>query len=123
MNHAVHIAGRPFPPTRRAAALVICVLIIGMVNLAVLSSVNGGGDDARLASARADTTRAFYAAESGAALTVGEYAAGRALPNGTYTFAGGESVTITPSGTTTPISVVIVGRCGQASRRIELTVE
>ncbi len=117
-----HRAGRP-RRSRRAAALVVCVLIIGMVNLAVLSAVNGGGDDARLAAARADTVRAFFAAESGAALVSGEYNAGRTIPSGTITFAGGETVTITPTGSSTPLDAVIVGSYGNARRRIEVHLE
>lgn len=109
--------------TRRAAALVMAVLMLAGINLAVVSSVTGGGDDARLASTRADTERAFYAAESGAALVVGEYAAGRAIPTGTRTISGGASITITSSSTSVPMDVVIVASYGQAQRRVELRIE
>lgn len=117
-----HKADRP-RRSRRAAALVICVLIIGMVNLAVLSAVNGGGDDARLAAARAETVRAFFAAESGAAIVSGEYNAGRTIPSGMITLAGGETVTITPTGTSAPLDAVIIGSYGNARRRLEVHLE
>lgn len=97
--------------------------MIAAINLAVVSSVSGGGDDARLASTRADTTRAFYAAESGAALVVGEYNAGRTVPTGTVTIGAGATVTITASATSAPMDVVVIGRFGQAQRRIELRIE
>lgn len=111
------------PRSRRAGALVVCVLILASINLAVMSSVNAGGDDARLASIRADTARAFYACESGAALVVGEFSAGRAVPAGTITLAPGITVSITTSGASAPMDVVIVGASGQARRRLEVRLE
>lgn len=109
--------------SRRAAALVMAVLMLAAINLAVVSSVSGGGDDARLASTRADTARAFYAAESGVALVMGEYQAGRTIPTGTITIASETTVAITTSTATAPMDVVIIGRYGQAQRRVELRVE
>ena len=109
--------------SRRAAALVMAVLMLAAVNLAVISAVGGGGDDARLAATRADTTRAFYAVEGGAALVVGEYLAGRPIPTGTRTITGGATITVTTSSPSAPMDVVIVGRYGQAQRRVELRIE
>lgn len=108
---------------RRAAALVMAVLMLAAVNLAVISAVTGGGDDARLASTRADTERAFYAAESGAALVFGEFTAGRPVPIGTRLIPGGARITISASSGTMPMDVVIVGSFGQAMRRIEVRLE
>lgn len=101
----------------------MAVLMLAAINLAVVSSVSGGGDDARLASTRADTARAFYAAESGVALVMGEYQAGRSIPTGTITIATGTTVAITTSAAVAPMDVVIIGRYGQAQRRVELRVE
>jgi Tfp pilus assembly protein PilX len=109
--------------SRRAAALVMAVLMLAAVNLAVISAINGGGDDARLASTRADTVRAFYAAESGAALVVGEYNAGRTVPTGTFTVSAGATAVISASAGTVPMDVVVIGKFGQAQRRIELRIE
>ncbi|MFM9957165.1 MAG: PilX N-terminal domain-containing pilus assembly protein [Phycisphaerales bacterium] len=123
LNNSLPSARRRAPRERRAAALVMTVLMLAGINLAVVSAVTGGGDDARLASTRADTERAFYAAESGAALVVGEYAAGRSVPTGTRTIAGGASVTITASAPSAPMDVVIIGAFGQAQRRVEISIQ
>lgn len=123
MNHARNNAVSRSRPRRRAAALVMAVLMLAGINLAVVSAVTGGGDDARLASVRADTERAFYAAESGAALVVGEYAAGRSVPTGTRTIAGGATITVSASAPSAPMDVVIVGAYGQAQRRVEIRIE
>jgi len=109
--------------SRRAAALVMAVLMLAAVNLAVISAVGGGGDDARLAATRSDTVRAFYAVESGSALVVGEYLAGRPIPTGTRTIAGGATITVTTSAPSAPMDVVVVGRYGQAQRRVEMRIE
>ncbi len=101
----------------------MAVLMLAGINLAVVSAVTGGGDDARLASVRADTERAFYAAESGAALVVGEYAAGRSVPTGTRTIAGGATITVSTSAPSAPMDVAIVGAYGQAQRRVEIHIE
>lgn len=108
---------------RRAAALVMAVLLIAAVNLAVMSSVAGSGDDARVAALRSDTARAFFAAESGAALVVGEYSAGRSVPTGATSLGDGASVTISVSGTVAPFDAVVIGTAGSATRRLELRVE
>lgn len=109
--------------SRRAAALVMAVLMLAAVNLAVISAVGGGGDDARLAATRADTVRAFYAAESGAALAVGEYRSGRPIPTGSRTITGGATITVTTSAPSAPMDVVVVGKFAQAQRRVEMRIE
>lgn len=115
---------RPIPKkSRRAAALVMVVLLLAGVNLAVMSSVAGSGDDARVASLRADTARAFYAAESGAALLVSEFNAGRTIPTGTTNLGGGAAVSITVTAAAAPFDAVIIGTAGAATRRLELRVE
>ena len=98
------------------------VLILGLTNLLMLSSVAGPSDDARLAATRADTVRSFYAGESGAAMVIGEYSAGRSIPTGTITLPTGQAVDISSSGTG-PFNVTIVGRSGQARRQLTLTIQ
>ncbi len=104
-------------------ALAAVVLLMCVLNVAVFAMVLGTGDDNRVATLRADSIRAFLAAESGLAIAVTELNAGRTLPEGVLTLAGGETVSLTATAAAPPCTVVVLGRYGQAERRIEIDLD
>ena len=108
---------------RRGMAVAASVIVIAIVNVAIIGSVVGGGDDSRIAAMRTDTIRAFLAAESGVQIVVRELVAGRTPPEGELTLPGGERVDIQISGETPPIDVEVHGRYGHAVRRLEVRIE
>jgi len=111
------------PTTRRAMALAAVVLVMCVLNVAVFAMVLGTGDDNRVATLRGDSIRAFLAAESGLSIAVTELNAGRSVPDGLLTLPGGETVQITTSAAVPPCTVVVLGRYGQAERRIEVELD
>ena len=115
----------PHPQQRRAAALVAAIILLGVTGMAVGATVVAAGDDARTTTLRAQSLRAFYAAESGVELAI------RALnadPNdpftGPYTLPGQAIAEADPPfDTSAPSEAVIVGRAGLAERRVRIRVE
>jgi hypothetical protein len=103
--------------------LASVVLLIAGINMLLLGIVIGGSAESRVAGLRAETLRAFLAAESGAHMVAGELGAGRTPPTGSYTLAGGESLQISVSGSGAPYTCTILARSGQARREIELEIE
>lgn len=109
---------------RRAMVLASVVLMIAGINLLVMGIAMGGSAESRVASLRADTLRAFLAAESGAHMVAGELAAGRTPTPGNFTLGGGdEQIEISVSGSAPPYTCTILGRSGEARREIELEIE
>jgi len=104
-------------------ALAALVLVMCVLNVAVFAMVLGTGDDNRVATLRADSIRAFLAAESGLSIAVTELSAGRSVPEDTLTLAGGETVQITLSAAAAPCTIVVAGRSGQAERVIEVELD
>lgn len=109
--------------SRRGAALAAAVLILAAANLAVIGAVTARGDDARIAVRRADTLRAFYAAESAVSVARNEIAEGRAPPAGVVSIAGGATFEMTISSPSPPLDVTITGRYSDCARRIVAHVE
>ncbi|HRQ72765.1 MAG TPA: PilX N-terminal domain-containing pilus assembly protein [Phycisphaerales bacterium] len=113
--------------TRRhhGIALAVVIVVLAMLNLVVMGSVRPAGDEALMGAMRAETTRAFYAAESGAFIAV------RAIVGGLEPPAVGSEQTIgvatvafvglPPTGEVGEI--VVEGRSGEARRRLNLLVE
>jgi len=111
--------------TRRGTILVAGVILLAVLSLATLSAVEAVGDDARLNAMRADSLRAFYAAESAvqAAMHRRERDPGNPL-TGTITLPdGSEAVVLDPLEGGTDGLLVIEGRAGEARRRLTIETE
>jgi hypothetical protein len=52
--------------SRRGASVAVVVLMLAVIALAVIGTVGASGEEAYVGAMRAETARAFYAAESGA---------------------------------------------------------
>lgn len=108
---------------RRAAALAAAVLVLVLLNLSIISGIDAGADDARLAGRRIETLRAFLAAESGARVALGELTFGREVPDGAQPIPSGPTFQITQSQTQDGTELSILGRSGEALRRITINLE
>ena len=108
---------------RRAAALASAVAVIAALNFVIVGSLVAGGDDALIVAHRFDSTRALLAAESGAALVVGEVSAGRPAPEGERTLPSGQRIVIETEGETLPLTAEITGISGSARRVIRIRLE
>jgi len=109
--------------TRRGSVLAVLVVVLALLGLVVTGSVRPLRDEATLATMRVETVRAFYAAESGAIITIQAYLGEAVLPvEGSQIVLNEQVIEFTqiPSlgGT-----VVIHGLSGDAIRRIELELQ
>jgi hypothetical protein len=111
--------------TRRGAAIAVVVVMLAMLQIAALSMLTGGADDAEEVVLRVQTLRAFYAGESGAAMALGDALRGLPPPSaGTVIELPGASVELLE----TPwdgagASLVVEGRSVSARRRFEIRLE
>lgn len=110
---------------RRGAALVAAVILLGVTAMAVGASVVTAGDDARTTALRADSLRAFYAAESGVELAIHALNEDPANPfTGPLSLPGPATIeAVTPFTTTDPTEAVLAGRAGLAERRVRIGVQ
>lgn len=108
---------------RRGVVIGALVLALVLVNAAVVMSAVGSGDDSMLASWRASTARAFFAAESGVRLVAGELGSGRDAPVGTLTLPGGATVEVSVSADSAPMQVEVRGRYLDAVRVVRADIE
>jgi hypothetical protein len=122
-QHALQRLTRALDVRRRAFAIAAVVLILAAINLAVIGASIGEGDRADLTAKRANTARAFLAAESGVTIAVVELSAGRDVPAGTVTLSNGATITFETSAADPPFDVTIEGRFGTARRTIVVSVE
>lgn len=109
----------------RGVALAVVIVVLAMLNLVVMGSVRPSGDEAVLGAMRAETTRAYYAAESGAFIAV-RAVVGRLEPPtvGSEQAVGVATVAfidLPPRGEVGQI--IVEGRSGEARRRLNLLVE
>lgn len=124
-------------PSRRAGAVgVALVLVLVMVQLLVVVSILGQPPERELAVMRLDSLRAFYAAEAGMNMAVrermlntdhdadggiGTISADGNTSNDPAVGTARVSVTSAPSGSDTILTSR--GRCGDAVREIEATID
>ena len=115
--------GRP-AGSRRGASVAVVVLMLSVVMLAVIGAVAASGEEAQVGAMRAETARAFYAAESGARVMVKCSTSGQPMPT------GGSTLTL-GSATCTYVSVPQLGEAGDAfvqgadgtsARRLKVTL-
>ncbi len=124
-NAPFRTAGRCGDRARTGVALAVVIVVLAMLNLVVMGSVRPAGDEALMGAMRAETTRAFYAAESGAFIAVRAIVGGLEPPAvGSEQAIGSATVIyldLPPSGDVGEI--VVEGRSGEARRRLNLLVE
>lgn len=108
---------------RRGVALAAVCIVIVMVNAAVVHAVTGSTDDRSVVAWRAQTVRAFFAAESGIAIVRGELAAGRVPEDGVIALEQGVTVSIERSDDEAPMDLASTGEAGIAWRRLVVRLE
>jgi hypothetical protein len=110
---------------RKGAAAATLLVMLAVVNLAVIGAIAASGDEAQVGAMRAETCRAFYAAESGARVVIKLTSENLTLP------AAGSTLSLGGSATATYISLPAMGQPGEAvvqgtdgnsSRRIRVTL-
>lgn len=108
---------------RRAVVLIVVVLVMAVLALTVAGSVRPVRDESDLATLRVETTRAFYASESGAFIIMNAVLGNIAMPDegGTLDL-GGQQVQFLQIPEADGIAIV-EGSSGDARRRIEFTTE
>ncbi|MGP1347313.1 MAG: hypothetical protein ACTS3F_11685 [Phycisphaerales bacterium] len=108
---------------RRGVALAAVCIVIVMVNAAVVHAVTGSTDDRGVVAWRAQTVRAFFAAESGIAIVRGELGAGRIPGEGVLALEPGVTVHIERSDDAPPMDLAATGAAGIAWRRVVVRLE
>ena len=79
-NQATRVWRSGKRPCRRGAGIAAVVMMLAMLNIAVIGSISASAQEADLGAMRAETTRAFYAAESGAVVVLKLTNEGLGLP-------------------------------------------
>lgn len=108
---------------RRGSALVVVVMVLAILGITVAGAVTPLIYEAEVVSLRVETTRAFYAAESGAAVIIQAEVGGVDAPE------SGDEVVIEGSVIRyiqipdEGVNAIVEGTSGSAVRRIELGFE
>jgi hypothetical protein len=118
-------------PRCRGSVMAVVLVVMSVLGLVVAGSVQPLAQEADLAAVRVETTRAFFAAESGVAVVIGMLNAGLEPPEaGTTTAMGRQAFRFieVPQGGAggdggVVGDVVIEGVSGLATRRVLLTIE
>lgn len=109
---------------RRGASIAVVVIMLAVIVLAVIGAVSASGEEAYVGAMRAETARAFYAAESGARVLVKCSTSGDSMP------AAGSTLTL-GSASCTYVSVptlgepgdgLVQGADGTTARRLKVTL-
>jgi hypothetical protein len=107
---------------RRGTGIAALILLLAVLNIAALGVLAAGSDESDLGVTRAQTLRAFYAAESGGVAVLRLSQESQTLPTQGSTLTLGAATTtystVTVSGTTR--RVVVTGTSGDATRRVEV---
>ncbi len=119
---------RPSPiAPRRGVALVVAVIMLSVVALVTLGAVASAADDARVASLRIESIRAFYAAETGAMLSRRQQREDASAPlTGTFSLPEGQRFMVIAPFKAAPLDAgvsTIDGLCGRAATRAEVEAE
>ncbi len=114
---------QPSGLTRRGTVLVAIVIVMAILSLVIAGAVRPVRDESDLATLRVETTRAFYAAESGAVIMMNAVIGRAAMPNsGDRIMLNGQTVVFVQVPDAQGIGIV-EGISGDATRRIEFTTE
>ncbi len=111
------------PIERRGSALIVIVVVLAVLGIAVAGSVRPLVYEAETVSLRVETTRAFYAAESGAAVMVQTEVGDISGPSSGDTVVIEGSVIRYIQIPDVGVNAVVEGSSGSAIRRIELQFE
>lgn len=108
---------------RRGVALVVLVVALAVASLTVAAAVQAAGSDAQIAAFRVETTRAFFAAESGTAVVARLVADGKTLPTAGHTLSlpSASAVLTALPNPTTGGDLVVEGRSGDSLRRVRVS--
>jgi len=108
---------------RRGSILAVLVVVMALMGLIVVGMIRPLRDEATLAALRVETVRAYYAAQSGVAITRSGYAGASELPSeGDEVVLHGETVVFVKVPENAGV-VEIEAHSGDATRRIEYEVE
>lgn len=119
-SHSLPITSR----RERGLAILILVIILALGTAVTFGTLSATKDDALVASLRAETTQAFYAAESAQLASLKLLKMGEALPTSGSSITVGSSRSTyqsVPTGATGTITVD--GYSGDARRRIRITLQ
>ena len=109
--------------SRRGSALIIIVIVMSMLALVVAGAVRPVRDEADLATLRVETTRAFYASESGAMILMNAVLGNTTMPTeGDSISLSGQTIRFVQIPDAQGI-MIVEGLSGDARRRIEFTTE
>lgn len=110
--------------TNRGMAIAAILLLLAVLNIAVILSVAGSGDDAMVGALQAKSAQAFYAAESGAVVVVKAANSAVSLPAVSTSFQLGEGQMTFQSLPAEGAAgeAVILGTCGTSIRRVSVTL-
>jgi len=109
--------------SRRGIAVAMVLLTVSVLALAVAGAIEPLSQEMDLAALRVETARAFFAAESGAAIYTEMLTSGRQPPSeGAEIRLGAQTIRFlgTPENTG---SLVVEGVSGLSTRRIEIQLE
>jgi hypothetical protein len=100
------------------------MIMLAAVNLAVIGAIRASGDEVQVGAMRAETARAFYAAESGARVVLKCSTGGLPMPTaGTSLTLGTSSCTyVSIPAQGQPGDAVLQGADGTAARRLKITL-
>jgi hypothetical protein len=108
----------------RGLAILILVLILAMGTAIAFGTLAGSKEDALVASLRAETTQALYAAESAQLASIKLLKLGEALPvSGTSITIGTARATYQSVPTGITGTVTVDGYSGDAHRRVRITLQ
>ena len=108
---------------RRGTVVVIIVVVMAILSLVVAGAIRPVRDESDLATLRVETTRAFYASESGAVIMMNAVLGKAAMPTeGSVIRLGHQTIVFIqiPDGEGVAI---VEGLSGDARRRIEFKTE
>jgi type II secretory pathway pseudopilin PulG len=108
---------------RRGTVLVVLVVVMAILALVVAGAVRPVRDESDIATLRVETTRAFYAAESGAIILMNAVIGQSTMPtNGDTVALGNQTISFVQIPDATGVAIV-EGLSGDAIRRIEFTTQ
>jgi hypothetical protein len=109
---------------RRGCGIAAVVIMLAAINMAVIGSVSASGSESQVGALRAETARAFYAAESGGRIVIKCNNQGLTLPaaNSTLTLGQATVTYVTLPAANTTGDAVIKGADGTTTRRLKITL-
>jgi hypothetical protein len=122
MKQKSHNPGRAW--RRRGSGIAAVVIMLAAMSLAVIGAVAASGSEAQIGAMRAETARAFYAAESGARVVLKCSTSGQAMPTAgsTLTLGSASCTYVSLPALGQPGDALVQGSDGSAARRLKVTL-